>query len=168
MYSGTVYGQICGQIQVPNDSHVVISFGGGRSTRKLLHRWRKNVWRVEKKHTNRYMWSNSYREMITMWSGTAEDGWSSFCRCCIVTLVKGFVKPFRDLFATRRSDTTSLTQYTASVIAVCKSLPNKISTQNLIRSKQRKSKSRSSPSCRRKASVHAWWRWSHFCFWVYQ
>ena len=48
-------------------------FRGGSSTRKLLHRWRKNVWRVEKKHTNRYMWSISWKEMITMWSGRAEN-----------------------------------------------------------------------------------------------
>ena len=66
------------------------SFWGGRSAQKLLRRQRRKAPRIEKKHTNRYMWSNSYREMITMWSAHSSikeqrTALSFFCRCCIVT-----------------------------------------------------------------------------------
>ena len=67
MYSGSVYGQRCGQIRVPNDWYVVL-FLGGRSAQKSLHRKRRNTYGAEKKHSERYMWSSSPKEMITMWS----------------------------------------------------------------------------------------------------
>ena len=98
VYSESVYGQICGQIRVPNDCHVVL-FWGGRSTRKSIRRQRRIAQRAEKKHTNCYMWSNSYREMINMWSAHSSSqqqrtASSFFCRCCIVTQNRTIVKYF--------------------------------------------------------------------------
>ena len=68
------------------------SVWGGRSARNLLRRQRRKTYRVQNKHTNLHMWSVSQKEMINMWSVTVEDGWSSFCRCCIITWNSSFVK----------------------------------------------------------------------------
>ena len=44
------------------------SVWGGSSTRKSLRRQRRKTQSVDKKHTNRYMWSRTQNEMMIMWS----------------------------------------------------------------------------------------------------
>lgn len=74
-------------------------FRAGSSTRKSLRRQRRNIYSAEKKYADRHMWSNSYREMINMWSeqsSSKEQRIASFflSRCCIVTYNRCFVKSF--------------------------------------------------------------------------
>ena len=73
------------------------SFWGGRSAWNFLRRQRRNISRSEKKHANCHMWSSSRKEMITMWSDKIKQqeqrtALSFFCRCCIVTYNRSFVK----------------------------------------------------------------------------
>ena len=47
--------------------------GAVEALENLLRRQRRNLQRAEKIHTIRNMWSISWKEMITMWSGRAEN-----------------------------------------------------------------------------------------------
>ena len=74
-------------------------FRGGRSVRSLLRRQKRIMPITKKKYTNHHMWSTVRKEMINMWSEQSDSQeqrtpLSFFRRCCIVTLMKGFVKPF--------------------------------------------------------------------------
>ena len=101
---------------------------------KLLRRQRRNAWKAEKQYTNHHMWSNWQTAAATMWSGTDQITWSNH--------VVG---------------AENHTQFLPQQVLYCNSsssrcqgpLKIKIITQNLIRSKQRKSSLRSSPSSRR-------------------
>ena len=77
MYSGFVYGQRCGQIQVPNDCHVVL-FSGGRSAHNSLRQQRRKQRRAEKIHKSRNMWSTPYKEK-TLKAGVETLAFS-FCK----------------------------------------------------------------------------------------
>ena len=112
-------------------------FGGGRSARKFLRRQRRNAQRSEKKYTNSHMWSASQKGMINMWSGRAENTYILLPQVLYCNSCEGLCQGH---------------------------LKIKISTQNLIRSNQRKSSSRSFPSSSHNALVHTWWKWSHFAF----
>ena len=93
-------------------------FWGGRSARKLLRRKRRIASRTEKKHTNRYMWSTSYREMINMWSDKIDQ---QIAENYLVLLLQML--------------------YCNLELHDCQGpLRIKINAQNLIRSKQRKKK----------------------------
>ena len=91
---------------------------GGRSVRKLLRRQRRIASRTEKKHTNRYMWSTSYREMINMWSDKIDQQIAENYLVLILQML-----------------------YCNLELHDCQGpLRIKINAQNLIRSKQRKKK----------------------------
>ena len=141
MYSGSVYGQRCGQIRVPDDCHVVL-FSGDRCARNLLRRQRKTL-RAEKKHTNRHMWSNSYREMINMWSDKIDQQRAENYLVLLLQML-----------------------YCNLELHDCQGpLRIKINAQNLIRSKQRKSSLRSFPSCRHKTMGTRMMDMVAFTFW---
>ena len=119
--------------------------------RKEMDRdWGRKIPRAEKKHTNCYMWSSSNKEMITMWSGRAENTFFLLPQVLYCNLENHICQVLSTncllLVGRTRRASRNIPQ------AVCKSpWKYKIKTQNLIRSKQRKSSSRSFPSCRRKA-----------------
>ena len=79
-------------------------FWGGRSARNLL-RWQRMIApRTEKEHANQHMWSVDWKQRKlcgqtqikshgqTMWSEQKITPCFFLRRCCIVTLVMGFVK----------------------------------------------------------------------------
>ena len=105
---------------------------------------------------------------ISLWeqgSKLPSQGLFFFRRCRIVTLVKGFVKPFSQFVCYSSVGHDELnTIYRIRNSGVQVLLTIKISTQNLIRSKQRKSSSRSFPSCRRKAVSTHMMEMVAFCF----
>ena len=117
------------------------------------------------------MWSVSPKEMINMWSEKTSSQeqrtvlCSFFCSCGIVTLVKGFVKPFSQFVCYSSVGHDELNAiYRIRNSGMQDPWKIKISTQNLIRSNQRKSSSRSFPSCRRKAIGSPMMDMVAFCF----
>ena len=91
----------------------------------------------------------------TMWSEQRSAHHSFLRRCCIVTLVMGFVKPFSQFVCYSSVGHDELNAiYRIRNSGMQGSLKIKINAQNLIRSKQRKASSQSSPSSRRYPSVH--------------
>ena len=100
-----------------------------------------------------------------MWSKQRTTYHSFLRRCCIVTLVNGFVKPFSQFVCYSSVGHDELNAiYRIRNSGMQGLLKIKIRTQNLIRSKQRKSPSRSSPSCRRKAVSIRMMDMVAFCF----
>ena len=112
-------------------------FWGGRSARKLLRRQRMIASRTEKEHANQHMWSNSYREMINMWSGRVENTFFLLPQVLYCNLE---LRLCQVLF--------SINSVLKIWYAVNKEKPRRDHFHH----------QGANPS------VHTWWRWSHFAF----
>ena len=112
-------------------------FRGGRCARNSFRRQRRNTCRSERKHTNHHMWSALQEEMITMWSGRAEN--------C-------FIRPLQ-------------LWYFNSYSSGCQ-VPSAIKSALKIWYAVSKEKTRRDHLHHQGANplAHTWWRWSHFAF----
>ena len=118
-------------------------FWGGRSARNLLRRQRMIAPRTEKEHANQHMWSNSYREMINMWSERSATQSRE---------VKWFVLLLQVLYCNSRE-------------GLCQA-PFTIKSEFKIWYAVSKEKARRDHFQHVWANplVHTWWIWSHFAF----
>ena len=97
VYSGSVYGQRCGQIRVPNDSHVVMIFGWQKRPKIAPPTEKKCIENRKETHQLLYVVNLILRDdkhvVRTIRQPRTENCFASFCRCCIVTQKRKIVKP---------------------------------------------------------------------------
>ena len=117
------------------------------------------------------MWSTSYKEMINMWSENTSSKeqrtalHSLLRRCCIVTLMKGFVKPFSQFVcysSVARDELNAIYRIRNSGMQGLFSIKSALNIWYAV-SKEKAHRDHFH-HVGAKPSVHAWWTWSHFAF----